>query len=470
MQFSTEVFLFVFLPVVLILYYAVFVHFKNIRNIFLLLASLFFYAWGVDKYAFLMMAVILLNWLYGMLVDYYRDEKKKAKAVLTVMVITNIGILGYFKYSVFVARNISAWFHLGWNIRDIVLPLGISFFIFQAISYVVDVYRGKGAAQVNPLNVGLYIAFFPQLVNGPIVRYEKIADELTNRKERFEDFSTGACRFIIGLSKKVIIADNLKVVVDAAFARVIGGNYEASVLLAWMGAICFTLEIFFDFAGYSDMAIGLGRMFGFHFDENFNYPYIAQSVSEFWRRWHMSLQNWFRDYVYFPLGGSRVETKAKLVRNLFVVWMLTGIWHGANWTFFLWGFLYFVLLTIEKMTGLSRKLGWWGHLYTLFFVMIGWVIFRADSLGQMGVYLGAMFGRAKGGFAEGAVFEYLNQIKFYLLAAFVCCGPVIKNLDTKMKKYAWWNVAYILIMGGLLAISVSFMFNQSYSPFIYYNF
>ena len=470
MLFPSEVFLFVFLPLVLILYFGIFVHFKNGKNVFLLLASLFFYAWGEPKYVYLMMGVILANWLFGMLVDYFRDEKKKAKMVLVLMVITNLGVLGFFKYTNFAIHNLERLFSTDWSFPQIALPIGISFFTFQAMSYVVDVYRGDGEVQANPLNVGLYVSFFPQLIAGPIVRYQTIAEQIKERKENFQDFSKGACRFMIGLGKKVLIANNVALVADEAFKLIEGGQYQASALMAWVGAISYTFQIFFDFAGYSDMAIGLGKMFGFHFEENFKYPYISASVSEFWRRWHISLQTWFRDYVYFPLGGSRVKTKGRLVFNLFVVWMLTGIWHGAAWTFFLWGFLYFVLLTVEKLTGIDKKMGWFGHIYTLFFVIIGWVIFRAESLSDLGVYLGAMFGRASGGLVDAGALAFIKQTQVYYIAAIICSTPVIAKFDRKMKKYAWWNIGYVLVLAAMFVVTLTFIFNQSYNPFIYFNF
>lgn len=470
MLFPSEEFLFVFLPLVLILYFGIFVRFKNGKNIFLLCASLFFYAWGEPRYVYLMIAVIFANWLFGMLIDYFREDKRKGRIIIALMAVTDLGILGFFKYSAFVVRNLDALLAKSWTIPEIALPVGISFFTFQAMSYVIDVYRGDGEVQANPLYVGLYISFFPQLIAGPIVRYQTIAEQIRMRKENGKDFSKGACRFIIGLAKKVLIANQVGLVADAAFDLIENGQYQASVLMAWLGAISYTFQIFFDFAGYSDMAIGLGRMFGFHFEENFKYPYISASVSEFWRRWHISLQTWFRDYVYFPLGGSRVKTRTRLVFNLFVVWMLTGIWHGAEWTFFLWGFLYFVLLTMEKLTGIDKKMGWFGHIYTMFFVIIGWVIFRAESLSDMCIYLGAMFGRAAGGLTDAGAWAFLKQTQVYYLAAIICSTPLIAHFDRKLKKYAWWNICYVLALTALFIVSLTFIFNQSYNPFIYFNF
>ena len=470
MLFPSEVFLFVFLPVVLAVYYLFLRKTKRLKNIFLLIASLFFYAWGEPVHVFLMIGVILANWLFGMLVDYFREDKGKGKLIIVLMAVVDLGILGFFKYSGFVVRNLEQLLSKDWSFPEIALPIGISFFTFQAMSYVIDVYRGNGEVQTNPLNVGLYISFFPQLIAGPIVRYQTIAEQIKERKENFQDFSKGVCRFIIGLSKKVLIANNVGLVADEAFKLIGNGQYQASVLMAWVGAISYTFQIFFDFAGYSDMAIGLGRMFGFRFEENFKYPYISASVSEFWRRWHISLQTWFRDYVYFPLGGSRVKTRARLVFNLFVVWMLTGIWHGAEWTFFLWGFLYFVLLTVEKLIGFDRKLGWFGHVYTMFFVIIGWVIFRAESLSDMCVYLGAMFGRASGGLVDDGALAFLKQTQVYYLAAIVCSTPLFARLDRKLKQYAWWNIGYVIALAALFVVTLTFVFNQSYNPFIYFNF
>ena len=470
MLFSSETFLFVFLPLVLLFYFGIFIHFPRGKNVFLLAASLLFYAWGEPVYVFLMIAVILIGWLFGILIEHFREKRHLACAALVIAVILDIGILGYFKYAGFLTSNVNRFFGTGLPVPDIALPLGISFFIFQAVSYVADVFREDAKAQVNPLYVGLYISFFPQLIAGPIVRYRTVEKQIRERKETFRGFSKGTCRFMVGLFKKVLIANQMGLVADAAFALIDGGQYQASVLMAWVGAISYTLQIFFDFAGYSDMAIGLGRIFGFRFEENFRYPYISRTVSEFWRRWHISLQTWFRDYVYFPLGGSRVKSRGRLVFNLFVVWMLTGIWHGANFTFFLWGFFYFVLLTIEKLTNLEEKTGWWGHIYTMFFVIIGWVIFRAESLGDMAVYLQAMFGRAAGGLTDAGAFAWLKQTQVYYAAALICSTPLISKLDRKCKGSPWWNMGYVAVMAALFLVTLTYIFNQSYNPFIYFNF
>lgn len=469
MLFPSEVFLFVFLPVVLAIYYGLLRKTKNAKNIFLLVASLFFYAWGEPVYVFLMIATILLNYIYGLLIDRFSDKAMIAKTVLWVMVFTNIGILGWFKYSGFIASQINRFLHLGIVEPKVALPIGISFFTFQAMSYVIDVYRGNGKVQKNPLQVGLYISLFPQLIAGPIVRYETVAEQIEHRVENFQDFSAGVSRFCVGLGKKVLIANNMALVADAAFALMINGELQASVGMAWLGAVSFTFQIFFDFSGYSDMAIGLGKMFGFHFEENFNYPYISTTVSEFWRRWHMSLQTWFRDYVYFPMGGSRVS-KPRLVLNLFAVWTLTGIWHGANWTFIAWGLMYFVILTFEKFSGLGKKNYWWGHIYTMIFVILGWVIFKSNNISEAVTYIKAMFGIGAKGFMDKSVGAYIKQNWIYYLFAIVSCMPIVKNMDEKLKDNKVWQIVYSLGLLAVLFVSVSFVINNAYNPFIYFNF
>ena len=331
MVFSSSAFLFVFLPLVLIIYYVFLKGEINKKNMFLFISSILFYAWGEPKFIFIMLLSIFLNWRIGILIDKYNeDNSKKAKTYLVIGIVINVFILFIFKYLMFTINNINSIFGLTIKVPQIVLPIGISFFTFQAISYIIDVYRKNGKVQKKFMNLGLYISFFPQLIAGPIVRYETVAYDIENRKESFEQISQGVCRFIVGLAKKVIISNNLATVADMAFSQ-----DNLSVGFAWIGAIAYTFQIFFDFSGYSDMAIGLGRMFGFQFLENFNYPYISKSVSEFWRRWHISLTTWFKDYIYFPLGGSRVKSKFRLFFNMFVVWFLTGVWHGANWTFIL---------------------------------------------------------------------------------------------------------------------------------------
>lgn len=470
MLFASTVFIFAFLPTVLLLYYVVLKKFRTAQNILLLVASLLFYAWGEPKYVLIMILSIIVNYLFGLLVDKFRASKTKSRLVIALTVVFNLGVLYIFKYLMFTIENINSITGLHLSVPNIVLPIGISFFTFQAMSYVIDVYREKGEAQKNPLNVGLYISFFPQLIAGPIVRYETVAYQIKHREESFEKFSEGVCRFIIGLAKKVLLANTMAVVADHAFDM---PSSELTVVMAWVGAIAYTFQIFFDFGGYSDMAIGLGKMFGFEFLENFNYPYISLSVSEFWRRWHMSLGTWFRDYVYFPLGGSRVKSKARLVFNLFVVWSLTGIWHGANWTFLCWGLMYFVLLTIEKLIGWEKKypdkMKILRRIYTLFFVVMGWVLFRADSIGDAGAYFATMFGG--GNLIDDATIYYaLNYIVYFVIAILVST-PIFKNISAKINGNNPVVVAVSTVgLFVLLVVSVSYIVKGAYNPFIYFNF
>lgn len=462
--FSTTTFLFMFLPAVLILYYIPFIRKRRrLSNFVLTASSIFFYAWGEPVYVLIMLFSIIMNWSFGLLVKKYKGSSK-ARAAVIISSALNISILFVFKYLTFLLKNVNLLLNTDIKTFEIVLPIGISFFTFQAMSYVIDVYRGKGTAQRNPLNVALYISFFPQLIAGPIVRYETVAEEIIERRETFEDFSSGAYRFAVGLCKKVILANNLAQVADLAFA-----NNNPSVVMAWTGAVAYTLQIYFDFSGYSEMAIGLGKMFGFHFLENFNYPYVTKSITDFWRRWHMSLGTWFRDYVYIPLGGSRVDTKARLVFNLFATWALTGIWHGANWTFLAWGLLYFVILTAEKLTGFHEKLGKFGHVYAMFFVILGWVLFRADSIGAALSYMGAMFGLTSNIFCDKLILTYISYNAVYFVFGILACFPVQRIIKPKInpKLYRVVSTSVIFV---LLIISISFMVKGSYNPFIYFNF
>lgn len=470
MLFPSEVFIFLFLPIVVLVYYLFLRNKKLAKNVFLLIVSLLFYAYGEPVYIFLMMLVIVIHYFSGILLKKHNHEKSKQKTIVFITVCIDILILGYFKYANFIVDNINTIFNANLPEANIALPIGISFFTFQAISYVVDVYRDKEITQTNLLNIGLYISFFPQLIAGPIIRYKTIAKEINERKETWKDFSLGINRFIIGLGKKVLLANQFGVVADAVFNGVgLDGNTN-TVLALWLGAISYTLQIFFDFAGYSDMAIGLGRMFGFHFDENFNYPYISKSISEFWRRWHISLQTWFRDYVYIPLGGSRVKSKFRLIFNIFVVWFLTGLWHGANWTFIVWGMMYFVLLILEKFCNIDKKLGKYNHLYVLFFVMIGWVFFRSESLSQALSYLVGMIGIGTQGFIDWGTIEYLQRYLIYYLAGILCCFPYLKRADKVLNKNLVYNLIYIGGMVAIFLVSIMFIFSNAYNPFIYFNF
>ena len=469
MLFPSEVFLFVFLPVVIAVYYAFLRKTKMLKNVFLLIASLFFYAWGEPVYVYLMIGSIAFNWLMGILIDRFRKTKWVAALLLILLVAVNIGVLGCYKYSEFTVLQINRFLHTSIPVPVVALPIGISFFTFQAMSYVIDVYRERGKVQKNPLNVGLYIALFPQLIAGPIVRYETIAEQIEHRVENFQDFSAGITRFCVGLAKKVLIANNMALIADNAFGLIINNEFQGSVGMAWLGAIAYTFQIFFDFSGYSDMAIGLGKMFGFAFEENFRYPYISKTVSEFWRRWHISMQTWFRDYVYIPLGGSRVSLPRNIF-NLFVVWLLTGIWHGANWTFIAWGLMYFVILTFEKLTGLAKKEYWWGHIYTMVLVIIGWVIFRSTGTGTAVLYIKAMFGIGAKGLIDKAVWAYIAQNWIYFIFAFIGSVPLMPWVDNKLKENRIWQTAYAVGLVICLVVSVSFISNNAYNPFIYFNF
>jgi len=392
---------------------------------------------------------------------------KKRKIFLIISLIINIGLIFIYKYLTFTIMNVNYLFKVSIPLKEIVLPLGISFFTFQAISYVVDVYKGKVAVQKNLINLGLYIAFFPQLIAGPIVRYETIEKEINHREETFEKFADGVCRFILGLGKKVLIANNIAIVADKAFSIL-----NPSVALSWIGIIAYALQIFFDFSGYSDMAIGLGKMFGFDFLENFNYPYISKSISEFWRRWHISLGSWFRDYVYIPLGGNRVSKK-RLFLNLLIVWSLTGLWHGANWTFVLWGMMYFVLLLFEKIINFEKrtqKIKIVSHIYTLFFVLIGWVLFRSDNINYAITYIKSMFGLNANDIIDNVAIIYLQEFYIYFILGFVCSIPWMNIVSEKFKNSKIFKLSYFISIIIIFILSISYINENGYNPFIYFNF
>jgi D-alanyl-lipoteichoic acid acyltransferase DltB (MBOAT superfamily) len=464
MVFSSSVFLFLFLPVVLVLYFA----FKDLdkKNTILLIFSLIFYAWGEPIYIFLLLASIFMNWLFGRLVV---KGNSKRKIWLTISVILNVGLLFVFKYLGFAASNLGLL--LGSNLSvNIALPIGISFFTFQAMSYVIDVYRGDGVSQKKIRNVALYISLFPQLIAGPIVRYQTVADQITNRTHSLEKIRGGVRRFILGLGKKVIFANNFSLVADAVFYS----GQQHGFLILWIGAVAYSLQILFDFSGYSDMAIGLGRIFGFEFLENFDYPYTSKSVTEFWRRWHISLGSWFRDYVYIPLGGNRVSG-ARHIFNLFIVWLLTGFWHGANWTFVVWGLFYFVILVIEKFTHMDKlfekKLHILPHIYTMLLVVLGWVIFRADNISAACSYLQGMFGASVMSADDWIlVRKYVGEYIGVFVLSFALLIPWNKIFTFKEKYHGFRTVladiAYLIVF----LVSVSYIMKGSYSPFIYFNF
>ena len=445
MVFSSGVFMFLFLPVLLILYY-IFSKSRPIRSYILLAASLMFYAWGEPVFVFIMTASIFMNWYAVMLMS--RSAHKKFW--LTLAIGLDVALLGVFKYAGFITENLG--FSLA-RVINIALPIGISFFTFQMMSYVFDVYYGKSKAQKNPLYVALYIAFFPQLIAGPIVRYNQIEAEIESRTESWENFSEGVRRFIYGLGKKVLIANFAAQIADNVFGYLV----NPSVMTAWFGAAAYTFQIYFDFSGYSDMAIGLGLMFGFHFEENFNYPYLASSIGDFWRRWHISLSTWFRDYVYIPLGGNRVS-HGKLIVNLFTVWLLTGIWHGANWTFILWGLAYFVLLVLERECDLKL-----GHAGTMICVILLWVVFRCESVEQGVSYIASMFWLKGNAFVDSGFMFFMKSTWPVMVFAFLGVFPLVERL----KEHPVMESVWLWVVFGL---SVCEVVGSSYNPFIYFNF
>ncbi len=481
MIFSSTIFVFAFLPFVTAVYYLLKPFPVICRNIWLLLASLFFYSWGEPAFVGIMLISIIANYIFGILAEKSAGTGK-GKLLLISMLVFNLGLLFIYKYLNFSISIINRLVGDRLPQTNIALPIGISFFTFQAISYVVDVYRRKSSAQRNPLNVGLYISFFPQLVAGPIVRYETVAEQIKSRRETLSQFAYGIERFLKGFCKKVLLSNTLAVVADEAFFQVSYGH-TIGASFAWMGAVCYSLQIFFDFSGYSDMAIGLGRMFGFTFEENFNYPYIAKSITDFWRRWHISLSTWFRDYVYIPLGGSRVSTKRRHIFNLFAVWVLTGIWHGANWNFLIWGLFYFVLLVFEKMSGLPDKLksSLGRGLYragTLLAVMLGWIIFRADSMRAAVIYIRSLFLLNHNSFMDHLTVFYWHENRVYLVAAIILSMPVFAWIGTwlsgRIKKRQFMvdavSIGKPILYMGLFLFALTFLIIDFYNPFIYFNF
>jgi len=483
MVFSSTIFLFLFLPLVLILYYNPFWKNRELKNTILLITSLGFYAWGEPLFALVMLFSIFLNWFLVLRMEK-SGSKKKRKILLGAAVVFDIGLIFIFKYLSFTLSNAAAVFGTKAPAVNIALPIGISFFTFQIMSYVFDVYYEKTPVQKNFFHLALYVSMFPQLIAGPIVRYETVAEEIENRKESSKDFTDGMVRFVFGLAKKVLIANYVALTADNVFALV---GKELSVATSWLGIIAYTLQIYFDFSAYSDMAIGMGKMFGFHFLENFNYPYVAKSITDFWRRWHMSLSTWFRDYVYIPLGGNRVK-QSRWVLNLFVVWFLTGLWHGANWTFIVWGLYYFVLLLVEKLTGFTRKLGVFSHVYTLLMVLIGWVFFRSESLAMAWQYLKTMFGVGAYAFSDEIFQHYFSHGVWVLLAALIFSLPILPALKRKFLPHeeqgaalagvpakAWMPVwAAELCRSAatciLFVLSLLVCIQSTYNPFIYFNF
>ena len=466
MLFSSIPFLFYFLPVVLLFYFAVP---KQLKNAVLLLFSLIFYAWGEPKNVLLMLGVIMLSYIFGRLIERYAG-KWQSKMFLILSIGISLILLGYFKYMGFFMDNIKVWTGLSFVVPKIVLPIGISFYTFQIISYNIDVYNQTVPAQKNFINLAAYVAMFPQLIAGPIVRYSDINKQLQDRKHTLEQVGQGMRRLIIGLSKKVFIANTL-----GELCNIFRGTTEPSVLYYWLYAIAFTLHIYFDFSGYSDMAIGLGKVFGFDYLENFNYPYISRSITEFWRRWHMSLGSWFRDYVYIPLGGNR-KGKAIWYRNILMVWMLTGLWHGASWNFVIWGIFFAVFLVIEKRWLLPylEKSVIMSHVYVMVLVIISFVIFNAEGLTQVGRDLMGMTGLTGIPFYSREFFYELYNYAVVLLIGILGATPLVRGLYRKMHKTHNGQMILMIIepivLVGLLIMITAYLVDGSYNPFLYFRF
>ncbi len=468
MVFSSMIFLCVFLPVILVIYFALP---KQSRNLWLLLASLFFYAWGEPRYILIMLFSTVFDYFNGRVIEYATLKGKRdtlGRAVLVLSIAGNLGILCFFKYTDFVLGTVNRLAGTQFGLLQLALPIGISFYTFQTMSYTIDVYRGEIPAQHNIISFGMYVCLFPQLIAGPIVRYKDVQKEIDARKTTISGAVHGLQRFLIGLAKKVLLANQIGALWDEI--KGLGGS-DMSMSLAWLGAVAFTFQIYFDFSGYSDMAIGLGEMFGFHFPENFDHPYESKSITEFWRRWHMTLGTWFREYLYIPLGGNR-KGVVRQIFNLLVVWFLTGLWHGAGWNFILWGLYYFVLLVLEKFVLrrlLERLPDVIRHLYTLFFVVVGWVIFACDDLGLLGSYLKAMFGIGVPGGNALALYEWDVQAPFLailLIAATTIPARIAKQLTREDQRSPLLMVYTV----GLLVLSLAFLVSGSYNPFLYFRF
>lgn len=471
MLFTSMEFLFGFLPIVFGIYLILP---KILRNYWLLAASLFFYGWGEPDFVVIMVISIIFNYFSALYIAKLRkklNKRKTVKRMLAFAITVNLLLLFVYKYLNFTVATIRAvlpWTKEICEQTNFVLPIGISFFTFQSISYIIDVYRGE-PEQRNPFYVGLYISLFPQLIAGPIVRYATIKEQIEERKLNFDLFSKGVYRFLLGFNKKILLANMLAQVADMAWRMP-----ERSVFMAWLGAVSYSLQIFFDFWGYSEMAIGLGQMFGFQFPENFNYPYISKTITEFWRRWHISLSSWFRDYLYIPLGGSKVASHKKLVRNLMLVWIATGIWHGASWNFILWGMMYGVFITMEKI-GKKRKENVFYQVITLFVIMMGWVLFRSEGIINAMAYFRSMLGLAGNRIIDSTGLFYLREYIVFLIIGCLCSTPVIRlvkqRISEKGEKHAViCNLAGSVTQFLLFLVSVSCLVINAHNPFIYFNF
>lgn len=465
MLFSSVTFLFFFLPLVFIAYY---LSPRKIKNYTLLLFSMIFYAWGGLLYLPLLIVSIVVNYIFGIQIDKHKDNNSRKK-VLIVSIIFNILFLGVFKYSNFIVDNINTIFNTKILIPTIPLPIGISFYTFQAMSYVIDVYKHDGKVQKNIFNLALYVSMFPQLVAGPIVRYQTVDDQINSREHNFDKFNSGMERFIRGMFKKVIISNSVGELSTTIYGLL---PHQMSVSTAWLGAIAYTLQIYFDFSGYSDMAIGLGKMLGFDFLENFNYPYISKSVSEFWRRWHISLGSWFRDYVYIPLGGNRVSN-IKVYRNLSIVWLVTGIWHGASWNFIAWGIYFGIFIMLERafIGKILKKIPkLFQHMYLLIIVVFGWVLFSQPNLTEALEYMKIMVGLGGYPLTNGYFTFYIKEYWLELSIAIILSAPTFKYIKSKINIQ---GIIYILKPIGLIfifGVTIIYLVNSTFNPFIYFNF
>lgn len=468
MLFSSIVFLFTFLPAVVILYYLLPVRF---RNVILLLVSLVFYAWGEPVYLFLMLLSILFNYFSGLDIARNLQDKRAAKRSLVFNLIINLAVLGFFKYEGFVLDTLNGILPVHISYHALPLPIGISFYTFQILSYIIDVYRGNVKVQTNLPNFALYVTMFPQLIAGPIVQYADVDEQLASREVSRTKFGEGSMYFIRGLAKKVLLANTSGMI----FTEVSGlAKGNIAVMTAWLGAFAYMFQIYFDFSGYSDMAIGLGKMFGFEFNMNFNYPYVSKSITEFWRRWHISLSSWFRDYVYIPLGGNRVS-KIKHIRNLLIVWFLTGLWHGAAWNFVAWGLYYGVILIIEKYLlspVLDRLPDVVRHIYSIVLVVIGWVLFFSSSFGQAADYIRVMFGAGAHGFADRESMYLLTSNLILWLILIFGSTPLVHFRYEHMLRTKKWNTTIInsVVYVALFIVCIAYLVTETYNPFLYFRF
>ncbi|MCI8336332.1 MAG: MBOAT family protein [Peptococcaceae bacterium] len=476
MVFSGINFLFYFLPCILLLYYLAP---RKCRNFLLFLGSLFFYAWGEPVYVGLMIFSSVVDYLNGLGIERNRERKTRAKLFLWLSVFINLALLGFFKYADFLILNINQFLGTALPLLELPLPIGISFYTFQTMSYTIDVYRNETPVQRNFIAFATYVSLFPQLIAGPIVRYRDVAEQMLGRKESISLFAAGVERFLIGLGKKVLLANNMGFIWSELLKIPVE---QMSLATAWLGVIAFTFQIYFDFSGYSDMAIGLGKMFGFTFPENFRYPYVSKSISEFWRRWHISLGTWFREYVYIPLGGNRCR-KLLQYRNIFAVWFLTGLWHGANWNFILWGLYFGVIIMAEKaflQKFLNKLPSWVQHAYALFFICFGWVLFYFEDGRMLEQYVLTLFGGYANPWLDNHFLYYLTSYGVLWLAALLGSTPLLSSLwqraiTTVTEKRQVWKMVFllclkILALFAVLLMAVAYLVNDSYNPFLYFRF